>query len=353
MAKKKKITKVTKSKGKPKSKSKKKNKIPSVLLVGGGRWGFIHLKNWQRLHKEGHCNFLGVCDLDEERLAYVHKLTGTPIFNSSDDETLKKADLIDIVVPTYEHFKISKRALQLGKDILVEKPVTSTTKEAEKLKKIQKEHSNILMVGHLFRYNPAVDKAKELIEQGEIGEILFLRGDFKGFRAKEYDAGILATTSIHFLYLSNFLMGKVPREVGAFTDCNVGSKLDDHCIVRLGYGENNGYSLIESDYFTTKKLRVFEIIGTQGIIYLDALNQKVELHRKRHEYSRMRFQVNDDGVLNQDIKFQEPLYLELKHFLDCSKSRKQPLTPIDDGIEVLKIIEAAYKSAKNDRTVKL
>lgn len=172
-----------------------------------------------------------------------------------------------------------------------------------------------------------------------------------GLRPKEQDAGILATIAIHFIYLSNYLIGKTPKKVWAKTNYFLDSKLEDHCLVRLDYDPE--FSLTESDYFTPGKWRTFDIIGTQGAILLDTLNQKVELHQKKHVYTGEGFEAHDGNTLRPNIEFQEPLYLEISHFLDCIRHRTEPLTGIREGIDVLRIIEAAYESSRSDKTLTL
>lgn len=323
--------------------------VPSVLLMGVGRWGENHLRVWQRLEVEGLCRLVGIYDTEESRCQSVAEKFGVKTF--SDESRFAPADAVDVVVPTYNHFQVVKKALSAGKDVLVEKPVTATLKEALELQKLQQKSSQILMAGHLFRYNPALDRTMKLLRDGEIGGIRFLRGRFMGFRDKEHDAGVLATTAVHFIYVSNYIVGKFPKTIRADISFLLDQELDDHCLIRLNYGPE--FSIVESDYFTPGKYRIFDIIGTRGSIVLDMLSQKVELHREWHVKRDSRFNAYDGGIIPQNFEFEEPLYLELRHFLDCIKSRKRPLTPIEDGIEALKIIEAAYKSGKSDKTVKL
>ncbi len=327
-----------------------KQNIPSILLVGVGRWGENHLRVLLKLQANRLCHLVGIHDIDHRRLQHIGKEYDVQTF--FDDQGLEEADSVDVTVPTFNHFAVAKKALLAGKDVLIEKPLTKTVEEAIELDRIRTASSRILMVGHLFRYNPALDYVKKLLSDKEIGSIRFLRGRFMGFRFKERDAGILATTAIHFIYLSNYLMGRTPEAVWARVNCLLDSELDDHCLVRLDYGPE-GFSLIESDYFTPGKWRTFDIIGTQGAISLDALNQRVVLHQKKHEFTGGRFEAINGSVFEPNIEFREPLYLELRHFLECVQKRKEPLTGIRDGVEVLKIIEAAYKSSSLDQTVTL
>ena len=333
-----------------------KKNIPSILLVGVGRWGENHLRVLLRLQANGLCRLAGVYDIDQPRLRYIGKEFDVQTFDNN-EQGLEKADAVVIAVPTYDHFVVAAKALSAGKDVLVEKPMTKTLEEALELEKIHSGSSQIFMVGHLFRYNPALDFVKKLLQDREIGNILFLRGRFMGFRFKERDAGILATTAIHFIYLSSYLLDKTPKTVWAKTNYLLDTRylldarLDDSCLVRLDYDPE--FSLIESDYFTPGKWRTFDIIGTQGAILFDALSQKVELHQKKHMYIGGRFEAYDGSTMCPDIEFQEPLYLELSHFLECVRTRKEPLTGVKDGVDVLRIIEAAYKSSDLGQPVTL
>lgn len=326
-----------------------KNGIPSILLVGVGRWGQNHLRILLKLQARGLCTFLGVQALNQHLLQYISKEFGVQTFDG--DRGLEKADAVIIATPIQDHFEVAKKALLAGKDVLIEKPLTQTLEEAYTLEKINADSSQILMVGHTFRYNPAVDYAKSLLADREIGNIRFLRGRFLGLRVKEQDAGILATVAIHFIYLSNYLIGKSPKKVWAKTNYFLDSSLEDHCLVRLEYDPE--FSIIESDYFTPGKWRTFDIIGAQGAVFLDALNQKVELHHKKHIYTEKGFEMSDGNTLRPNIEFQEPLYLELSHFLECVRDRKEPLTGIKDSIDTLRIIESAYESARLDKVVAL
>ena len=324
-------------------------KAPAVLLIGVGRWGVNHLRVWLRLEAAGLCRLVGVQDADERRLKDVAREFGVRTF--ADASGMKEADAVDIVVPTYNHFKVAKEALLAGKDVLVEKPLTETVGEALELQKLQKKTKNVLMVGHLFRYNPASDHVKRLIAEKEIGKLRFLRGRFMGFRFPEHDAGVLATTAIHFIYLANHFTGKTPKAVTATTEHMLGTDRDDLCQLRLDYGSE--FALIESEYFTPGKWRTFDVIGTQGAVAADLLNQTVEIHRKKHVRSGDRYEAYDGGVVTHRHEFQEPLDLELRHFLKCIADRSEPATGAADGVETMRILEAAYRSARTGKTVAL
>ena len=146
--------------------------IPSILLIGVGWWGGNHLRILLKLQATGLCRLVGVQANNQDVLQYINKEFGVQTF--CDDRGLEEADAVVIATPTHNHFAIAEKALMAGKDVLIEKPLTPTLKEAYKLKEINASSSQILMVGHTFRYNPAVDYVKKLLLDEEIGNIRFL-----------------------------------------------------------------------------------------------------------------------------------------------------------------------------------
>ncbi|MBX4189736.1 Gfo/Idh/MocA family oxidoreductase [Candidatus Parcubacteria bacterium] len=322
--------------------------VPSILLVGAGRWGRHHLRVLIELQSKKLCNFVGVYHPNKERIQYLEKEFGIETF-SNEEEALEKTDAVDIAIPAYNHFAVAKKMLLARKDVLLEKPLAETITEARELDAIHRNSSQVFMLGNIFRYNPAVDFVKKLLVNEEIGNIRFLRGHFIGFRYKEKDSGILATTAVHFIYLSNYFLDRLPQSVWAKTDYLLDPVLDDHCLVRLNYDPE--FSIIESDFFAPEKSRTMDIVGTHGAICLDAISQKVVLHQKKHICVKDRFEISDEGTSYPNIEYQEPLYLELTHFLECVRNRTEPLTSIADGINTMQIIEAAYQSSRLDKTV--
>ena len=321
--------------------------VPAVLQVGAGRWGTNHLRVLLRLRDEGLLRLVGVQESDPARRKALESEFGVKTF--ADDSGLKEADAVDIVVPTYSHYEHAKKALLADKHVMVEKPLAETSAQGLELAALAKKSGKTALVGHIFRHNPAADLARKMIADREIGRVRFMRGRFMGFRYQEHDAGILITTAIHFLYLSDFFHGRPTQAVRARTFHTLGTPLDDVCAVHLEYGD--AFTFVESDYFTPGKWRTFDIIGTQGALFVDLLKQTVSVHRKYHVRGQDRFEAYDGGVIENPLKFQEPLELELRHFLACVRGEAKPLTNFEDGVTVLKTIEAAYQSAKTDRTV--
>ena len=330
--------------------------LPRIVQVGVGYWGGNHLSKWHHFTRDRLCELVGVVDISEATREAVRGEAGVGVFSTlAECSSSVDFDAVDVVVPTDQHFAVASEALLSHAHVMVEKPITATVDEAVQLQQIAKENGLTLMVGHLFLYNPAVERTLSLIKSGEIGDIRFLKCAFSGFRDKESDAGIIATTMIHFIYLSNYLMGSFPNSVRAESRSLIAPP-DDWARATLSYGtdEGPGFSALEVDYFTHEKQRVVEVIGTRGTILLDALHQKVTLHRRRHVLVGDRYRARgDDQAVPQDVEFQEPLALELGHFLECISQGGVPKTGAEEGIETLRIVQAAYESSHTDSPITL
>src|SRR6266700_1889297 len=206
---------------------------PGVVLVGAGRWGEKHLRAWKALEVRGECRLVGVIGRNPQRLEQI--ATRYDVITSTGMDLLGEACAVDIVTGTPAHGPLLLRCIDLEKHILVEKPMTATLAEAERVYDACRGYPGIVMVGHLFRYNAAADWAMARVSAGDIGRIRFMRGRFMGFRFPERDCGILATSAIHFIYLSDFFSGEYPVKVRAETHNLLGRDLDDACHITLTY----------------------------------------------------------------------------------------------------------------------
>lgn len=318
-----------------------------ILLIGLGGWGKNHLRVWSGLQQE-----LFVSELDTSRfsLCDLYKIDDAHR-TTNYHEFLDKVDAVSIVTPTDTHFKIAKDCLEAGKDVFIEKPVCLRSDEAKELRQLVQEQKRILQVGHIFRFNPASTFIKERIDAGDVGKLRYLYGTFKGFKRARTDVGVTQTDSIHFFDLFNYFLGSVPTAVTAVTRDFMGRGLDDLSFVILEYGDIVAY--IESSYFPPGTSRDITIIGEKRSLTSNITGQYVEVHKKHHALENGMWQAVDEGIEIPKITTQEPLQLELKHFLDCVEQRKEPMANITSGFNTLRIVESAYQSSKEGKRVEI
>ncbi len=319
-------------------------KKPNILLVGVGRWGMNHLRVLKQLEVEGLCKLYGVCDVDEEVLNKVKKKY--EIKCTTDYEAEIKNDevlAVDIVTPIDTHYEICKKALEAGKDVFVEKPITDVASQAKELAELADEQKLVLMVGHIFHYNPATQRVKGLIQEGVVGDILFMYGHFMGVKPRRNDCGVTLGDAVHHIEVFNYLMDRLPNRAWGIVKSYLGGPLDDTSVVFLDYGGSIAY--VETSCLSPAKLRDLVIVGTQKSITSDLLAQTVRLHEARDKYVDRRL-VKELITSDVPIEYKEPLKIELVEFVNCIRKRRKPPTDGWVGYYAVRIAETALESAR-------
>jgi len=293
----------------------------NVGVVGVGMMGQHHA----RLYSQLDCKLVGVADSDLKRAKEIGEKYNTNYYKNHSD-LLNKVDAVSIAVPTSFHEKVAVDFLRKGIHCLVEKPIASTTEEAKEMIKEAEKNDAKLMIGHIERFNPAVIKLKELIEKGDLGKLIIISTRRVGpFVPRIRDVGIIVDSATHDIDIARYLVGKEPVNVYAKYG-KVKHEKGDHAIIVLDFGDVT--ASVEVNWFTPHVVRTLVATGTTGIAYLDYLQQTVEL-------------CNAKGKRVPKIKKEEPLKLELKHFLNCIKRDEKPFV---DGREGLKVLEIALKA---------
>jgi UDP-N-acetylglucosamine 3-dehydrogenase len=324
---------------------------PSIVLVGAGRFGMNHLRVLKELEEEGLCTFVGVVDTRLDVLKNVKKscnVTASPQLN---DFLTGNTDSIDIVTPTDTHFSICKECLNAGKHVFVEKPLTTSYVEAEELAQIAREQSKILMVGHIFRYNSAVQKIKEFIQKEELGEIYYLFGHFMGIKDPRLDIGALYNYTVHHIDTYNYLLEKLPQEVTCTAGHFLGrKKFEDVAIITLKYPSGT-IAMTEGSWLPPGKCRDLTVVGSKKSVASDLLKQTLKLYNSRIEIHNGQLKAIDQGVTEINLEIKEPLRLELLDFIESINTGRKPLADGQSALNVIKVMEKALESARLGRTV--
>ncbi len=296
-------------------------------VVGVGMMGQHHARIYSELE---NCKLVGVADKRLEAAKKIGEMYHTNYYQEY-ERLFDKVDAVSIVVPTRLHKQIALNFMRRGIHCLVEKPIAPTLEDAKEMIKAADKNNVRLMIGHVERFNPAVTKLKEIVDKGVLGKLILISTRRVGpFVERIRDVGIIIDSATHDIDVVRYLVGRDPINVFAKSG-RVKSKREDHAIVVLDFGDV--VASIEVNWFTPHKVRSLVATGTEGIAYLDYLKQELEV------YSRGK-------KLVPKIDRDEPLKLELKHFLDCIQRNAKPLV---DGYEGLKVLEIAIKASKVGR----
>ena len=310
-------------------------KTINVGVIGCGVWG----RNHARVYREiPFTNLHTIADLDEKRAKKIARLNGSN-YSADPDEVLENSDieLISICTPTVTHADIGLKALEAGKHILVEKPMTDTLEEAKALMKKADQKGLHLTVGFVERFNPAVSKALELVKDGAIGDVILAHTKRVSKRPLRIgDVGVIKDLAVHDIDIICQLFPNGPEKVFC-TAGSIAHSFEDYANINLRYSEDRN-AFIETNWLTPRVRRDLIITGSEGIVTVQYRTQEVTLE-------------TNEKLEQPFLGYQEPLYRELESFTKAVLEDKQPVVTGLDGYKTLKICTAALKSAENGEAV--
>jgi UDP-2-acetamido-3-amino-2,3-dideoxy-glucuronate N-acetyltransferase len=320
----------------------------SVLLIGLGRWGQVHLKTWRALGAR-----LLLCDAREDLLAKARE-EGPCTIATDYKRLLDEADIVDIVTPAPSHFALASECLRAGKDVHVEKPLCATAAESYELAGLADTSGRLLQVGHVFRFEPAIDAVRDVLASGSLGRVLYLTAHFQSFKRPRTDGGAAISDGVHFVDLASYLMGKQPRAVNAVTRDYLGRGMEDVAFITLEFGGGE-VAHIEASYFPAVKKRDLEVVCEGGVVHVDflAAKEKVLVYRQKHDRRGAEWVAAEGERQTIDVRGDEPLRRELAAFARCCETREAPLVDGYAGAHAVAAIEAAFASAAMGRSVQV
>jgi len=303
-----------------------------IGLIGAGRWGENLIRNLLQLGV-----LSDVCDINKSSLEKVAAKFPTVSLTSDFNRLLKNPSIIGIVIstPGSTHHELAKEALLAGKHVYIEKPLAHTEQESVELIQLAEKLGLTLMVGHLLLYHPAVNKLKQLIEKGELGEIRFLNSDRRNFALSRMDTNVIWDLAPHDLSMICYILGKDTAEL---LDANGFSTSKDgiidvaHLDIKF---EGEIYAHIHNSWIDPQKQCLLTVNGSKKTAVLNDTRQE----RKLELYSILpdgQIFVEQPMYLNE-----EPLRLECQHFLDCLRNKETPLSDGLGGYQVVKLLEQA------------
>src|ERR1044072_3488038 len=322
-----------------------------ILLIGLGRWGANHLRVLQSMPVE-----LYVAATDPAR----PKSSGVPQSHRTADvrSLFEIIDAAVVVTPAQSHFELCSGHLTAVKVVFVKKPITLKSADGMKLVELAMQSKLVLQVGHIFRFDHASVWMRDAIAQGQFGEIKMLRANFSGFKRPPQDTGVTFADGIHFIDLLRFLLGKSPRRVHAVMG-NFMERDDDRdgeSLIVLEYdaGERAPVmATIESGYHVPGKTRQLTVAGNDmsAICDYNVAQYKIKTFDNRHVVESGEIKAKEGAVHQLEFPPEEPLRAELAAFLEAIEARRPPAVDGTDGMEAVRVVEAALESARTGKWV--
>lgn len=298
-------------------------------VIGVGAMG----KNHARLYSELFgVELIGVSDVNETLVASVARSYDCKPYADYHDLLGENLDAVSIVVPTTLHKQVALDAIKRGINVLVEKPIADTVENADEIIKAAREKGVKLMVGHVERFNPAIIKLKELIGNGLLGNIVSISAKRVGpYNPRIRDVGIVLDLGTHDIDIMSYLYGEKIKEVYASAGTVVHSH-EDHAIITLNF-DSGSSGVIDTNWLTPHKVRNLTVIGSRGIAEINCIEETLKI-------------FDQEWVRDAKIGKEEPLKLELLHFIDCVQNDREPLVSGEQGKHALEVALAAVESAR-------
>ncbi|NWF94044.1 MAG: Gfo/Idh/MocA family oxidoreductase [Syntrophaceae bacterium] len=327
----------------------------NVAVVGAGAWGKNHIRVFSELP---NVRLKYVCDSDPSKLQPIKKSYPQLKTVENLEPILHDPEVNGIIIASsaISHYPLSRDALLADKDVLVEKPIALNSKEAEEMLEISESRGRVLMVGHLLIYHPVVDRLKEMVDSGGLGNIYYIYTQRVNLGVIRQDENALLSFAPHDLSVILHLLNEEPVIVSAHGESYIQSGIEDVVFLSLRFSDGK-MANIHLSWLDPHKVRKITIVGSKKMAVFDDMevSEKLKIYDKGvgspsyssyGEYLSLRF----GDITIPSIKMIEPLRAEAEDFVQCIESRKEPKTGGRDGLKVLRILMAAQKSLKEKGT---
>ncbi|MBN1521411.1 MAG: Gfo/Idh/MocA family oxidoreductase [Candidatus Aureabacteria bacterium] len=326
-------------------------------IIGCGYWGMNLVRN---IVESDKTKLLLACDFFPkaiERIKSRYPAVGVCL---DAEEVFQNKDIHGIVIATdpNSHFDLAKKAILSGKDVFVEKPMTTSSKTAMELIKLAEKYERILMVGHTFEFSPAVIKGEKIVNS-QLGKVIYASFSRVNLGLYRENVSVLWDLAPHDLSIMYKWFKQMPDTVSCFANSFMLSSddLPDIALMRLTF-ESRMVVNIEVSWVFPLKIRKIVVIGKERMMVVnEAIDEKIKVYDKGVEtktpesLSQYKLIYRSGDVVSPYVETYEPLRKEIEHFADCITTRLKPETDGENGLRVVRIIEAAEKSYKNDGKV--
>jgi len=330
-----------------------------VAVIGVGYWGPNLVRN---LVENSLCGEVFVCDSDPAKLERIaRRYPGVRVCtNVHEVFALPEIDAVMISTPPRTHYDLARRTLESGKHVFVEKPLTLASRDGEELIRIADRMQRVLMVGHTFEYSPPVRKIREIIQGGELGQIFYLSATRVNLGLHQKDSSVLWDLAPHDLSMFLYWLDEMPSEIMATGKDFVQPGIPDVAFLFMRFG-SGAIAHVQVSWLAPSKLRRTTVVGSaKMLVYDDTQNiEQVKIFDKGVNYRdpdsfgeyQLSYRMGD--IVSPRLESYEPLQAEVTDFLEAIVHGAQPAATGEDGLRVVRVLEAAERSLSNSGHVEV
>ena len=327
------------------------NGLIGIGVVGYGYWGPNFVRNFTAV--EG-AQVIAICDMNAKRMALGKRRHPGVMITSEFQDLLKdkRIDAIAIATPVHTHFELALTSLKAGKHVLVEKPLAQSSEQVCRLIEEAERRNLILMVDHTFLYTPAVQKIRQLIVEGALGDIYYYNGIRASLGLFQSDVNVIWDLGVHDISIIQYLFQEQPVAVSATGTSHVAGSPENMAHISLFF-QSSCIAHISVNWLSPVKVRQTLIGGSRKMIVYDdgEAIEKIKVYDKgitvngsadRELQLRIGYRAGDMWAPHLPTK--EALQIEAEHFIACLCSGEPPISDGKAGLQVVEILEAASRS---------
>ena len=328
-----------------------------VAVIGVGSMGRNHARVYYELPE---AELVAVSDVNPANANSTSSQFGAKGYTSYEEMLEKEQpDAVSIAVPTALHREVALKALESGAHILVEKPIAATLAEGEEIIRKAKELERVLMVGHIVRFNPAIQALKKKLEAGELGRVFQIFCRRAGpFPARIRDVGVVVDLAPHDVDIMRFLVGKDPERVFAETEQRIHTEHEDLLFGMLRFPEGI-VGALEINWLTPTKVREVLVLGERGLFRVDDLVQDLYFYENATSGADLPMAlktlkgVSEGSMTRFALQRYEPLKAELQAFLKAVRGEAPAPVSGEDGLAALRLALALIDSSQKHQVIEI
>jgi len=323
-------------------------------VVGYGYWGPQLVRNLDRIP---NAEVARIVDLSAERRQKARlEFPNTQVVGRFEEALENDVDAVVIATPIRTHYKLAKQALEQGKHVLVEKPLTASSAEAEELIALADSVGRILMVGHTFMYNPAVETLRRLVQEGEVGKVLYIDSSRTNLGIFQPDINVMWDLAPHDISILCYILDQAPISVSAHGGAYVQPGLHDVVYMTLKF-PSGAMAQVHVSWLNPAKIRRFTVVGDKLMVIYDDVEatEKIRIFDRGVDkppmtstFGEFQLSYRYGNIVSPYIAWSEPLGTECRHFIQAILEDTPPRSDARNGLLVVRVLEAAEASLAND-----
>lgn len=322
--------------------------------IGVGYWGGNLVRNLVQMRSTDMCL---VADIDSDRLDRIEGLFPSVTTTNRTDDIFEndEIDAVAIATPVSTHFELASRALENGKHVFVEKPMTSTKQEAQALVDLARKNNRICMVGHTFLYTPAVEWIRNAVDSGLLGRMHYLNSKRLSLGLIQRTCNVVHDLAPHDISIICSVLGEMPIAVNAVGSSYVNPGIEEVATITLHFADDV-VAFIQNSWLDPLKTRNLTIVGDEKMVVYDDIQptDKIFIHDKSVEkpsysdtYGDFAYSYKYGDIVIPKLEGGEPIRRELDHFVECINGRAECRSSAQQGLNVTTIIEAINESIRS------